>query len=97
MNDCVTKYIPELISDFEELEAIHQKQWMATYKPFGFEVLDIRYGGVIQRLKSALLRIKAYNDGEIKVIEELEETRLLHRCEWTQRDFHSIVTACHKI
>ena len=97
LKDCVFKYIPELIADFKSLEAIHKKQWMATYKPFGFEVLDIRYGGVIQRLKSSLERIKAYVDGEIQVIEELEETRLLHRCEWTQRDFHAIVTACHKI
>jgi len=97
LKDCVFKYIPELISDFESLEAIHKKQWMSTYKPFGFEVLDIRYGGVIQRLKSSLERIKAYIDGEIEIIEELSETRLLHRCEWTQRDFHAIVTACNGI
>jgi len=97
LKDCVFKYIPELISDFESLEAIHKKQWMSTYKPFGFEVLDIRYGGVIQRLKSSLERIKAYIDGDIEIIEELSETRLLHRCEWTQRDFHAIVTACNGI
>ena len=97
LKECVNKLLPELINNYEELADIHQKQWMKTYKPFGFEVLDIRYGGVIRRLKSAKNKINDYLEGNIESIEELMETRLLHKCEWTQRDFHAIATACHKI
>ena len=97
LKECIDKLLPELLSDYETLSSIHKKQWMATYKPFGYEVLDIRYGGMIQRLKSAKERIKDYLDGKINAIYELSELRLLHHIEWTQREFSSIVTACYDI
>ena len=70
---------------------------MKTYKPFGYEVLDIRYGGILKRLKSAQEKITEYLNGEISRIEELEVKRLLHHCEWTQNQFSSVATACNKI
>ena len=50
--------------------------WHKTNKPFGFEVLDVRYGGLISRIDTAILRIEEYLNGEITKIEELEEKRL---------------------
>ena len=50
--------------------------WLAYNKPFGWEVLDIRYGGVLSRLDTAIDRINNYLDGKISVIEELEQERL---------------------
>ena len=47
--------------------------------------------------KGELLTGKAVAKEDIEKIEELSETRLLHRCEWTQRDFSSIATACYDI
>jgi hypothetical protein len=42
-------------------------------KPYGFEIQDIRIGGLIQRLKAVKLRIKDYLDNKVSSIPELEE------------------------
>jgi hypothetical protein len=42
-------------------------------KPYGFEIQDIRIGGLIQRLKGIRLRIKDYLDNKVDSIPELEE------------------------
>ena len=97
LKECADTLIPELINSYEELSYVHKKQWMKTYKPFGYEVLDIRYGGILKRLKSAQEKITEYLNGEISRIEELEVKRLLHHCEWTQNQFSSVATACNKI
>ncbi len=56
------------------------KAWMAYYKPFGFEILDLRYGGLIRRFVTAKARIEAYLSGELDGIAELEEKRLRSDC-----------------
>ena len=43
-------------------------------KPYGFEVHDIRIGGLIQRLKGIRLRIKDYLNNKVDSIPELEES-----------------------
>jgi hypothetical protein len=50
--------------------------WLATYKPFGLEVIERRYGGLIARLQSLFDRLKGYLDGEVESIPEFE-TELL--------------------
>ena len=45
-------------------------------KPFGYEILDIKIGGVITRLKSTGYRIDNYLNGNVLRLEELEEERL---------------------
>ncbi len=97
LRECADKLLPELIGDFEKIADVHEKQWASTYKPFGYEVLDIRYGGVTKRLKTAVRKLNAYLDGELKNIEELEEVRLLNHCEWDQGRFYSISTPCNHI
>ena len=49
---------------------------MKDNKPFGFEIHDIRFGGLMARLESARETVRAYLNGEIARIEELEEPRL---------------------
>ncbi len=46
-------------------------QWMDTNKPFGFEVLDIRLGGVRARFETAKKRMAAFADGTLADIPEL--------------------------
>ncbi|MGI2293591.1 hypothetical protein [Paenibacillus sp. GXUN7292] len=41
----VDQEIPELLVRLEELQETHYKLWMNAYKSFGWEVLDLRYGG----------------------------------------------------
>lgn len=63
----------------EKLEALkqsHKASWMTYNKPFGWEVHDLRYGGLAARFQTVKERILAYLAGEIEAIEELEAARL---------------------
>ncbi|WP_260871784.1 beta-N-acetylhexosaminidase [Bacillus sp. X1(2014)] len=78
----------------------HRNVWFSAYKPFGWEVIDIRYGGVMTRMDSVKYRIQEWLEGRIPRIEELEEKRLHHDGPWEIVDglvggnvYHRIVTA----
>ena len=30
----------------------HRSNWFAMYKPFGWDVLDLRYGGLLNRMET---------------------------------------------
>lgn len=47
--------------------------WMSENKPYGFEVQDIRLGGVMQRLRTCRQRLLSYCDGLQERIPELDE------------------------
>ena len=49
---------------------------MVYNKPFGWEVHDLRYGGLAARFQTVKERILAYLAGEISCMEELEAARL---------------------
>ncbi|WP_182200281.1 beta-N-acetylhexosaminidase [Paraliobacillus salinarum] len=68
--------IPELIEKVSTLKASHKKQWYTLNKPFGWEVMDIRYGGVVARLETAIERVNDYLTGTLPFIDELEQERL---------------------
>jgi len=70
------EHLPSLIKRVEALRQAHQKAWFQTYKPFGWEVLDLRYGGLISRLSSTIQRLNDFIEHRISNIEELEEKRL---------------------
>lgn len=70
--------LPEISLGVQKLRAAHRKQWLSMFKPFGWEVLDIRYGGVVSRLDTASMRLLEYADGKLERIEELEQERLLY-------------------
>ncbi|WP_287714237.1 beta-N-acetylhexosaminidase [Blautia sp.] len=53
-----------------------QDQWFRENKSFGYDVLDIRLGGLKERLRSCAARMRDYAEGKIICIEELEERRL---------------------
>ncbi|KPV55435.1 hypothetical protein QJ48_33185, partial [Paenibacillus sp. A3] len=69
--------LPELSRRVNALRIAHRNQWHAMYKPFGWEVLDIRYGGVLTRLESASARLLDYAEGRVDKLEELEQERLV--------------------
>ena len=68
--------IPEIIDRVKELREAHRTQWLTINKPFGWEVIDIRYGGLINRLDTAMKRINDFINNKIDVIDELEQERL---------------------
>lgn len=64
--------LPELIETYAKLYVVFKKMWYRDYKPFGLEVMAIRFGGIEQRLKDIIERIGLYlENGD--PIAELEE------------------------
>lgn len=66
----------DLLKRIDEFYDLHQKRWMKDNKPYGFEVQDIRLGGLVRRIESCVDRLEQYVDGEIPEIPELDETVL---------------------
>ena len=63
----------------KKLEAFYRaykKQWFTENKPHGFDVQDIRIGGLMMRVRSCTERLQELYDGQIEEIEELEEKQL---------------------
>ena len=50
--------------------------WFTENKPHGFDVQDLRLGGLLQRIRACKARIKDYLSGKIDSIPELEEELL---------------------
>lgn len=67
----------ELKKELDQLRMAHRDLWLKHNKPFGWEIIDIRYGGTITRMDTLIHRLTAYLKEEISLIEELEEERLL--------------------
>lgn len=58
----------------------YEKQWMWENKPHGFDVQDIRLGGLLTRITHCRQRLQRYLDGDLERIEELEEPLLDITC-----------------
>ncbi len=74
-----------LLADYTEVEKrvdtfyeVYRVQWMRENKPHGFDVQDIRLGGLARRVCDCRERLSLYLNGEIEHIEELEEPVLHH-------------------
>ena len=67
--------IPRLTEKMWKLKWIREELWLQDAKAFGYELLDIKLGGVITRLESHRRRIQSYLDGKVKKLEELEQER----------------------
>jgi len=74
-HDIPTVY--ELLDDFI---TAFRFQWHWINKPFGWEVQDLRLGGLKQRLITTSERLQQYIDGEIDVLDELEQPDLPLAC-----------------
>lgn len=63
----------------QKLKDQRESLWFMECKPNGFEVLDIRLGGLITRLESAQKRIRGFLMDKWDSLPELEEKRLLYK------------------
>jgi hexosaminidase len=70
--------IKELTKEVGVLRQKHREVWFSLYKPFGWEVLELRYGGLEARLETTQFRIQQWLEDKITNIEELEAERLIH-------------------
>ncbi|MBR5059920.1 MAG: beta-N-acetylhexosaminidase [Clostridia bacterium] len=63
----------EAIARIADFYDAFEAQWMWENKPHGFDVHDIRIGGLLMRLRHAKARILKYADGVAESIPELDE------------------------
>lgn len=70
------KAITKLSDLLTQLRDYHREIWYQLYSPFGWEVLDIRYGGLISRCDSAKWRLLQWQNGQVNELAELEEPQL---------------------
>ncbi len=69
------RYEPLLIL-LEDYYEDFYRYWRGEYKSFGWEVQDMRLGGLMQRIKTCIRRLNDYLDGKEQRIEELCEEAL---------------------
>ena len=67
--------LPVLAAEVKTLWQIHRKMWYYQHKPQGWEVVEGRYGRLMNRIDTARWRLQAYLSGEIESLPELEEIR----------------------
>ena len=70
--------IPECIVRMDCFYENIKAQWQIENHSIGFEVLDVRIGGVRERLIKSIETVKAFINGDIERIEELEQERLTY-------------------
>ena len=70
------KELPALSQKIEEFRRTFRILWMKDNKGFGFEVMDLRFGGMAARCQTVQDVLADYLDGKIAHIYELEEERL---------------------
>ena len=68
----LSKEVLPLRREVAKLRKIHRHLWLGTYKAFGWEVIDHRYGGLDARLDTLIERLRAFASGKLEHIEELE-------------------------
>ena len=71
----IIETIDVVIADVKEFYAAFKEQWNKENKSFGFEVQDIRFGGLMLRLRHVKEILKDFIEGKIAKIEALEEKR----------------------
>jgi len=68
----VARDVPEVTAALRELLDSFRRMWMRRNKPFGLEVIQVRFGGLLQRYQELARRLEEYLAGEIVAIEELD-------------------------
>ena len=90
-----------IIEKLTALRIAHRKEWMEHNKPFGWEVHDIRYGGLIARFDTVKARLSDYLNGDIDEIGELACERIAFKGDERALDFiwasYQILSTASKI
>lgn len=71
-----TVTLPKLSSLARQFIDSYHEQWELENKVFGLDVFDLRMGGMLQRIETAIRRLNRYVEGTLKQIPELEEELL---------------------
>lgn len=69
--------IPILLKYFEKFMNDYRIRWFFENKPQGFEVFDLRTGGIIARIENLKKRLECYLNGSLRDMPELLEEPLV--------------------
>lgn len=82
-----TEALREMVSELADIKKdmqafydVYRSQWMKENKDFGFEVIDVRVGGLIARIDTVSVLLNDYLSGKIEKIYELEDECLEYFC-----------------
>lgn len=64
---------PLVAKRIEKFYETFREYWYLENKQNGFEVMDVRFGGLLQRLKNCARLLLDYCDGKVERLEELEQ------------------------
>lgn len=76
LESIIENKIRPLLKCLDEFKYRYENMWMKTLKPQGYEVIDIRLGGVKARLETTMRALRNYLSGEVSKLPLLEEELL---------------------
>lgn len=90
---------PNIKQDLQDFFDVFCEMWLQENKPFGLEVQEQRFGGLLYRMDRCERRLRAYLNGEIEMIDELEEMSLAKFKGYegeavTQNNWCTTITTC---
>ena len=68
--------LPDLAGRVAALRDYHRGLWMAIDQPPGWEIMEVRYGGLLSRIATSKWRVEEFLAGRAARIAELEQERL---------------------
>ena len=69
--------IPATVEALDTLRVVWRRLWESTNKPNGFEIIEVRMGGIAARMSTAGEKMRAFALGQVDTIPELEEQALI--------------------
>ena len=76
LEELLNTALPEVAARLQTFTDLFYNGWMRENKAFGFDTIDLRLGGLQNRIRTADKRIRAYLAGDIDKLEEFDEARL---------------------
>lgn len=69
----IREEVQDMVALTEDLSASFRRRWLACCRPFGLEVIQIRFAGQAARYRELGQRIGEYLAGQVETIAELQE------------------------
>lgn len=65
------------VEALDTLRVVWRRLWESTNKPNGFEIIEVRMGGIAARMATAGEKMRAFALGQVDTVPELEEQALI--------------------
>ena len=83
---CAIMELSQIKGDIQKFHNEFRSLWMRENKGYGFEVMDLRVGGMVSRADTVIMLLRDYLDGRTDKIYELEAERLDYWCGTTPEE-----------